>query len=292
MAYSQVQQPKKQGFFSNLANPILRKMENKGEFATDSCATYSGIVGKTVFFLLLTVAGVALCFILHAIFAKTGGTVYHLQDAKNGIYDCSLVMADMVVMGIVVLISLILPFLAWFIQSTIPVTGSIYCIAQGVLVGYITVFLAPQYKFLSLLAMVITLALVAAMLFVYAKGIIKVTARFRGIVAGMFFGIILASLLFFILSLIPGIRNTELFQGVSGALNTPGLSIAISIFFVIIASLFMLVDFDTIQRCVENRMDKKYEWMAAWGLAYTIIYIYFKILRILIMIFGNRSSSK
>ena len=43
---------------------------------------------------------------------------------------------------------------------------------------------------------------------------------------------------------------------------------------------FMLVDFDTIERCVTNQVDEKYEWMAAWGLAYTILYIYFKILRI------------
>ncbi|MBR3400618.1 MAG: Bax inhibitor-1/YccA family protein, partial [Parasporobacterium sp.] len=70
------------------------------------------------------------------------------------------------------------------------------------------------------------------------------------------------------------------------------LSIIIGIVFVILASLFMLADFDTIQRCVENQVDKKYEWMAAWGLAYTILYIYFKILRILIMIFGNGRRSK
>ncbi|WP_366072660.1 Bax inhibitor-1/YccA family protein [uncultured Anaerovibrio sp.] len=56
-------------------------------------------------------------------------------------------------------------------------------------------------------------------------------------------------------------------MGVSGAINTPGVSIGISIVFVIIAALFLLVDFDTIERCVENGVDKQYEWMAAWGLA-------------------------
>ena len=75
-------------------------------------------------------------------------------------------------------------------------------------------------------------------------------------------------------------------------MNNPAFSIILSIVFVIIAALFMLVDFDTIERCVENKMDKKYEWMAAWGLAYTILYIYFKVLRILLMIFGRGKSSR
>lgn len=287
MAYAQAEQPKKQGFFSSLANPVIRKMEKNAEYGSENVATYSGIIGKTVFFLLLTVAGVATTFVLHELFMKTATNVYVLQDTKNGIYNFTLSMPDIVLLIVAAAISLITPFLAWLVRKTIPVTGSIYCIAQGLIVGYVTVALAPQFKFISVLAMIITLALVGAMLFVYAKRIIKVTARFRGIITAIFFGIILSGIIFFILSIIPGIRNTDIFRGISGAMNTPAVSIGISVVYVIIAALFMLADFDTIERCVENQVDKKYEWMAAWGLAYTVLYIYFKILRILIIIFGG-----
>ena len=74
-------------------------------------------------------------------------------------------------------------------------------------------------------------------------------------------------------------------------LNQPVISIGISLLYLFLACLFMLADFDTVEYCVENHLDKKYEWVAAWGLAYTVLYIYFKILRILLEIFGNSKKS-
>ena len=293
MANTAVQQPEKKGFSLTLANPVIRKLEKNGEFGADQTATYGGIVGKTVFFLIVTVIGVLLCFILHNILTGSGAAnLIHVEDTKNGIYDLTLHVTEAVIAGIALLVSLITPFLAWFIRPTIPVTGTLYSLAQGLLIGYITVALVPEYRFISLLAMIITIALVAVMLFIYAKKIITVTARFRGIITGIFAGIVLSGIVYFLLNLIPAVRNSTLFSGINTAMQNPALSIIIGIVFVILASLFMLADFDTIQRCVENQVDKKYEWMAAWGLAYTILYIYFKILRILIMIFGNGRRSK
>ena len=293
MAYTATEQPQKNGFFTNMANPVIRKLERKGEFSSDNTATYGGIIGKTVFFLLVTVIGVFLCFILHNILMNsTTGEIFHVQDEK-GIFDLTFNLIEGIIMFVVLAISLITPFLAFFIRSSIPVTGTLYSLCQGLLIGYITVALVPQYRYISLLAMIITLSLVAVMLFIYAKRIIKVTARFRGIVFGMFAGIVLSGIIYFLLNLIPGVRNSGLFSGINQALQNPVISIGISVIFVILAALFMLADFDAIERCVSNRLDKKYEWMAAWGLAYTILYIYFKILRILLTILGSgRKSSK
>ena len=293
MANTAAQQPEKKGFSLTLANPVIRKLEKNGEFGSEHTATYGGIVGKTVFFLIVTVIGVLLCFILHNILTGSGAAnLIHVEDTKNGIYDLTLSVGEAVIAGVALLVSLITPFLAWFVRPTIPVTGTLYSLAQGLLIGYITVALIPEYRFISLLAMIITIALVAVMLFIYAKKIITVTARFRGIITGIFAGIVLSGIVYFLLNLIPAVRNSTLFSGINTAMQNPALSIGIGIVFVILASLFMLADFDTIQRCVENQVDKKYEWMAAWGLAYTILYIYFKILRILIMIFGNSRRSK
>ena len=267
-------------------------MQANAELSSENACSYAGIVGKTIFFLLVTVAGVLLCFILHNLFVNGDpNMIMHVADEKNNVYDLTFHVGEGAVMFVVLLISIIVPFLAWFLRKTVPITGTIYCAAQGMLIGYITVALSEKYKFLSLLAMIITLALVAAMLFVYAKKIIKVTARFRGVITAIFGAIVLSGIIFAILSLIPAIRNSLVYSAISGALNNPVISIIISIVFVIIAALFMLADFDTIQQCVEGRLDKSYEWMAAWGLAYTILYIYFKILRILIMIFGRGRSN-
>lgn len=291
MAYTNVSQSGKTNTFGSMANPIVRKLEKKGEKAAENVCTYGGIVGKTVYFLIVTAIGVFFCFLLHNILlASAGSDAIQFAD-ENGIFELTINPIESVLLVVVLAVSLIVPFLAWFIQKTIPVTGTIYCVAQGMLIGYITVALGADYKFLSVLAMLITLALVGAMLFVYAKGIIKVNAKFRGIITAIFFAIVIAGIIYFILSIIPGIRNTALFAGISQIMARPAVSIGVSIVFVIIAALFMLSDFDTIQSCVTYGLDKKYEWMAAWGLAYTVLYIYFKILRILIMIFGNRNSS-
>ena len=289
MANTTVEQPKNNMLGFGMANPVIRKLAKKGEFDSDHVSTYGGIAAKTVFFMIVTIIGVLLCFILHNILIKNAvpESLFHFEDTENSIYNFSFTTAEAAIMGAVILISLITPFLAFFIRPTIPVTGTLYSVCQGMLVGYITVALAPQYKFISLLAALITLALVGAMLFVYAKRIIRVTARFRGIVISIFFSVVLAGIIYFVLNLIPAVRNSELFSGINMFVNQPAVSIGISVLFVILACLFLLADFDTIERCVENRLDKKYEWMAAWGLAYTVLYIYFKILRILLMIFGN-----
>jgi len=296
MANTTSNQTAPKNFFTMMANPVIRKMEKNGEFAASTTASYSGIAGKTVFFLLVTIIGVLLCLILHNVFMSNPAlqaSLVHVEDTENGIYNLTFAPVEGAIMAAVLLISLITPFLAFFIRSTIPVTGTIYSIAQGMLIGYITVALAPELKFISILAALITLALVGVMLFIYAKQIIKVTARFRGIVMGMFFGMVLAGIIFFILNLIPAVRNSVVFSGINAFVDQPVIAVGISVIYVIFACLFMLADFDSIQRCVDNQMDKKYEWMAAWGLAYTILYIYFKILRILLILFGNsRSSSK
>lgn len=292
MAYSNVKQTQKSGLFSNLANPVIRKLKDKAEVQCTDTATYSGIIKKTVFFLLMTVVGVFLCFILHNIYtASASSEMITFADTENDIYNLTIHPIEALIWGAAILISLITPFLAWFIAKTIPVTGTIYSISQGIIAGAITVALAPQYKYLSVLALLITLALVGGMMFVYSKGIIKVTAKFRGVIVAVFFAIILAGILFFLINIIPPVRNFIMGSGIGSVISSPGFTIVVSIIFVIIAALFMLADFDAIQQCVENKVDKKYEWMAAWGLAYTILYIYFKILRILTMIFGNAKSS-
>lgn len=65
------------------------------------------------------------------------------------------------------------------------------------------------------------------------------------------------------------------------------VSIGLTILSIIIACLFLISDFATIDNVVENKMPAKYEWMAAFGLAFTIIWIYVKILDLLIQIVGN-----
>ncbi|MBQ6672646.1 MAG: Bax inhibitor-1/YccA family protein, partial [Spirochaetales bacterium] len=68
------------------------------------------------------------------------------------------------------------------------------------------------------------------------------------------------------------------------------LNIVAGVIMVAIAALFLLVDFDEIKRSVDEDLPKKYEWSAAFGLAFGVIWLFFKILELLGRIRGNKSN--
>jgi uncharacterized YccA/Bax inhibitor family protein len=61
--------------------------------------------------------------------------------------------------------------------------------------------------------------------------------------------------------------------------GTSGIIIAAVI--VLIAALNLFLDFNTISKGVENKLSKKAEWYAAFGLMVTLIWLYVSILRLL-----------
>ena len=271
-----------------MMNPIIRKMDKKTkeEAASNNCATYKGVGTKTLFFLILTAIGTGLFFLLHHIL------VDNISPSQVITFDMDsyTVHTSLPELGIVcgaLLIDIVFPFIVWFIKSTAPIVGSIYALAQGVFVGYVTITIPTEYRWLSVLALVLTFAIVATMLILYTTRIIKVTAKFRKFMFILFGSIIIGSILLIVMHFIPGLNIVAM--GIDGILANPVVSIVSSIVFIIIAAIFLVADFNGIEECVERKMDKSYEWMAAFGLAYTIIYLYFKILNLLVQIFVRNS---
>ena len=99
-------------------------------------------------------------------------------------------------------------------------------------------------------------------------------------------GSIIVGLLYLLALFIPPVRSLTSF--ISGVTSNPAVAIVLSIIFILIASLFLLSDFEAIRQAVNNRLPKQYEWGLAYGLAYTVLYLYIKILDLLITIFGNK----
>ena len=101
----------------------------------------------------------------------------------------------------------------------------------------------------------------------------------------LFVTVIAASLLTFVATLIPFTRQIAL-----AITNNFVISIITSVIFIIIAALFLICDFDTIDHVVSDKLPKKYEWQAAFGLAFTVIWLYLKVLDIIITIAGKNKS--
>ena len=277
------QAPKKSFSGMGLVNPVIRKMQKAGEQANsgERVATYGGIALKTGLFLLITLIAIGGYFSLQPLFEKSGNII---ESAKGIIALRTTPMGLLLLLG-AILLTIIMPLLCWLCKSIIPVTGTIFCIAQGYLVGFIADCLAPNFKWLAILSLVLTIGLVGGMLFLYARRIIRVGQKTRSVIITAFVAIFIGGVLLFIMNFIPGL--SEIAAAISKLMANPIIGVIVSCAFVVIGALMLLVDFDAIEQCVENNLPKKREWMAAYGLAYTIIYLYLRMLEMLIKVFGR-----
>ena len=152
------------------------------------------------------------------------------------------------------------------------ITGPLYAVTQGLMIGAFSHIYDAAWDGIVLQAIVATVAVFVSMLFLFVTGIIKVTERFRGIVIGATLAVVLLYLASFIGVLL----------GFSSPVYSSGpVGIGFSLIIIGIAALNLMVDFDMIVRGVNARMPRQFEWYAAFGLMVTIIWLYIEILRLL-----------
>lgn len=262
------------------ANPVVRQLNKVKEKAKPGeGTTYAGITIKTIFFLLMTVVGVAGYYLAHLYYFST-------LEQLNLISEDGLVVSytanELIFVGIALLVTLVFPFLAVFLRKTIPVTGTVYSVAQGFLLGWTIHRCLQGFEHLALEALVITLIIVTVMAILYATRIVKVTGKFRVVITTLFATMILSSIIGFILYFIPATSGI-----ITAFFGNPLFSIGFSVLGIITATLFLLTDFDTIEKTVENNLPKEYEWSASFGLAFTVIWIYLKVLDLLLTLSKN-----
>lgn len=266
-------------------NPVMQKLRTVQDNAVSGeTATYSGITIKTLYFLLVTVAGIALYHLLRgSLFAGMEQLTVDLGDGV--VFSCSIAEVGVVVVSLLLVI--ILPIVAAFAKGSIPVAGTFYSLAQGYLLAWIIMTCLTVFGMdhIAWIALGITILLVAIMAVMYATRMIRVTKKFRAVMLVALVTMVASSLLVFIGMLIPGV-NTML----APIAANPVVSIVFELIGIIIATLFLLVDFDTIEYTVTNNLPKKYEWSAAFGLAFTVVWIYLKVLDLLMTISNNSKS--
>ena len=263
---------------SAFANPLIKKLGRVTEQSPDHAVSYHGVAAKTLFFMIAVAVGVASFFIFHKVLAVGGAmeadgfTIYPFEGA--------FALVALFVSGFA-------PFLAFLIRPLVPVLGLIYCLSIGYAITWLAATVIPTYSGIVFLALGITIVLVAVMAFLYASGAIKVGKRFRAVVITLFITAALSGVIGFVLSFIPGLHDTMQY-----VTSNPIVSLIGGVLYIILACAMLLVDFDAIQRAVDNQLPKKYEWIAAFGLAYTIIYLFLKVFSLLASVKGNSSSSK
>ena len=249
------------------SNPILKKLGKVDEIAEEGkSATYKGVAFKTIFLLLFSVVGFGAFYLLHGILDGS-------PLAMDG-YDIYMKEAELVLTCLILIV--LTPIFSWLIKPLSGLFGVIYSLAQGYTLGLLA-NISPDYMPLVITALVLTLVVVLVLLFLYAKRIVKVTEKFKTIMFAVFGGSVLITIVLGILAVVvPGNPVTQFVFSSDGIIGIVG-----SVIGLIIASLFLLSDFNRVETMVENNLPKKYEWQAAFGLNFTIIWIYMKIFTIL-----------
>lgn len=260
------------------SNPIMRRLDNVTEVDETNSATYKGIAVKTAFFLLFCVAGILLQLAL----VNTLSAGELIEFSVRG-FDVSMYSYELYALIGSVILAIVFQLLAFFAKATTPVTGALYCVTQGYMISFLIFKVLRGYEHLGALALAITLTIVLVMSILYATGAIRVTKKFKMVMLTLFVTSIASSILVFIGSLIPATR--ELVAAITGNIV---FSLVSGVIFIIIAALFLICDFDTIDHVVSDKLPKKYEWAAAFGLAFTVLWLYLKVLDIIMTIAGNK----
>lgn len=168
---------------------------------------------------------------------------------------------------------LVLALITIFKPHLAPWTAPLYAVTEGLALGALSMLMNIQYAGLPVQAVMLTIAVFLGMLALYAFRVIRVTERFRAIIVGAIFGI----MLFYIGQMVLGFFGIV----IPGVQEGGTLGIGVSIFTSGIAALSLLLDFDRIEQAAAAGAPKMMEWYGAFGLIVTLVWLYIELLNLL-----------
>jgi uncharacterized YccA/Bax inhibitor family protein len=205
---------------------------------------------------------------LFAVLLATAGVTYFYLKPQSLI----------VVLG-AALVGFALAMVVSFSKTVRPALMIAYAAVEGVFVGGISYWYATAYGDAIVPQAVLgTLAAFTAMLVLYKTGVVRNSPRFQKtlLIAGvgyLVFGLV--NLMF------------AMFGGQSVYQSGGILPVLISGFGVVLASFFLVLDFDFIEQGIANGLPERYAWTAAFGLVVTLVWLYLEILRLLAILRGS-----
>ena len=249
-------------------NPVFNKVNNLSQAADSEVvvgeggqvvienATYVGVGLKIVYFLLVTIISAFLGLILVR-------------------YYPSLFVVLLIVSIFTGFISAILAMSKFKLSF---VFGTLYCIGEGMFLGVVSMIAEAAIPGIIASVVAATLAVVVSCGLLFLTGLVKVNSRFNKFLLTAMFGFLISILLISILGWI-------------GLIDTSGfaLNVGISAISVLLASFVLISDMEQARQLVQSGGPKACEWMVAFGISYTVLWIYIELLRLAIIIFGNRN---
>ena len=234
-------------------NPVLTRVPEGMALAGEAAVSYVGVSIKTLILL-----GVA---VLTAMWPCS------LMASTEGVALAQKLMIGGLIGG------LVFGFATIFKPRWAPVSSFAYAACEGLFLGGITAIFEASNPGIAVNAGLLTMGLFTAMLVAYGAGVVRVTQRFRMFMIGAIGAIMFA----YLINIIMGMFGTQL-----PFLHDAGMvGLGINVFIIVIAVLSLALDFDLIERMVNNHAPKRYEWYLGFGLMVSLVWIYIEVLRLL-----------
>lgn len=238
-------------------NVVFSRAQNL-ERVSGQVATIQGVGSKTILLVLITlISALATMFILG------------LRQVLSAYF-------------IIWIITFVLLMIMSFNPTAARVLAIPYAILEGMTVGAISgvvaIAIPDAYLLIPGLALSITMTIFLGASVLYATGVIRVSGFFRRFMYTLLLGVVITSLVV----MIAGFFNNQIYELFSGV--NSGIALLISIIMVIISSLYVVISLDNATMIVDAGMDKTFEWYAAFGILLNIIWLYYEVLRLLIIL--------
>jgi len=156
-----------------------------------------------------------------------------------------------------------------------------YSALEGLALGAISAAYEVSQPGIVSQAVIGTIAAFAGVLFMYRSGRLRATPQFTRAVMGAAIGYFILGLVSLVASFF-GVGQGYGFYGVSGI----GLLLAVA--GVALASFFLVLDFDQIEKGVIAGVPEKESWRASFGLMVTIVWLYLEVLRLISILRNDR----
>ena len=206
---------------------------------------------------------------LFAVLLATAGYTYFVWKPTNLL---PIIGAALVGFALVMVIS--------FSKKIRPPLMLAYAAIEGVFVGGIS-YVYGSYFGGDLIPQAVlgTLAAFATMLALYKTGVVRNSPRFQKTLIIAAVGYLVFGLVNLLLSAFTGWQSVYSGGGL--------LPILISAFGVVLASFFLILDFDFVEQGIRNGLPQEFAWTAAFGLVVTLVWLYLEILRLLAILRGD-----
>lgn len=178
------------------------------------------------------------------------------------------------------LLALVMGFICVFNPKSAPITAPAYAVLEGLAVGGVSALFEYMYPLIVVQTVLITLVVFAGLLFVYSIRLVQASENFKLGLLSIMFGILFYYGINFVSRIFFGFEMPLIY-------DTGWAGIGFSLFICVIAALNYVLDFDFIERGVEQGAPKYMEWYASFGLLVTTVWLYLEILRLLGKIRSN-----